>query len=328
LRRKTGRRKEDAEFPMHDSTVPRSARLPPIDVARGVAILAMITYHFAWDLAYHGFVAWDVATDPLWRGYAIVIAASFLAIAGIGLVLASRDGFDGARFSRRVVRIAASAGLVSAVTFLAFPDSFVFFGILHMIALGSVLSLPFLVVPPVATLAVAVVVLLLPRFVSGGVFDVPELAFLGLSTLPPVANDFVPVFPWLAAMLAGVAFGRAIVAGLPPVGTEEPASAPGRLLAWLGRHALAVYLIHQPVLFGLVAAAATYIPASPAVERRAFVTDCVAACSLGPDTCRTYCDCVAEAMDGTSYFTVRGGDPAMSSALMTAVNTCRAPEPP
>jgi hypothetical protein len=33
-------------------------------------------------------------------------------------------------------------------------------------------------------------------------------------------------------------------------------------------------------------------------------------------------------MDGTSYFTVRGGDPAMSSALMTAVNTCRAPELP
>jgi uncharacterized membrane protein len=293
---------------MHDSSRPRPDRLPPIDMARGIALAAMITYHFSWDLAYHTFVDWDVATSPPWRTYAIVIAAAFLVLAGIGLVLAARDGFDGAAFVRRVVRIAAAAGLVSAVTFLAFPDTYVYFGVLHMIALGSVLALPFLRAPIVVTLLAAVAVALAPRVLTGGVPDSPELAFLGLTASPPPANDYVPVFPWFAAMLVGVVAGRLIVSGTLAVGTAAPTGAVGRVLAWAGRRSLAIYLIHQPVLFGLVALAATVLPADPRVERSSFVGDCVKACSLGDDECRAFCTCVAGALDGTGSFSGRRSD--------------------
>jgi uncharacterized membrane protein len=313
---------------MHDSSPSRPDRLPPIDIARGIALAAMISYHLSWDLAYHTFVAWDVTTSPGWRAYAVVIASAFLILSGIGLVLAARDGFDGSAFVRRVVRIAAAAGLVSAVTFLAFPDTYVYFGVLHMIALGSVLAVPFLRAPIAVTLVAAVAVVLAPRVLSGGILDSPELAFLGLTDAPPPANDYVPVFPWFAAMLVGVALGRMVAAGTLAVRTAPPATLAGRVLAWAGQRSLAIYLIHQPVLFGLVALAAMLLPADPAVERSSFVGDCVKACSLGDDDCRAFCTCVAGALDGTGYFSVRGGDPTMSSAVMTAVTTCRPPEPP
>ena len=63
-------------------------------ITGGSAIVAMAAYHFSWDLAYHRLVDWDVAGDPVWRDFARTIAASFLAISGLSLVLARRAGAD------------------------------------------------------------------------------------------------------------------------------------------------------------------------------------------------------------------------------------------
>ncbi len=59
-----------------------------IDVARGVAILAMIVYHFGWDLSFLKLIETNVLAMPAWRWFARAIAGSFLFLSGIGLVLA------------------------------------------------------------------------------------------------------------------------------------------------------------------------------------------------------------------------------------------------
>lgn len=300
-----------------------------VDVLRGVALAAMIVYHFSWDLAYHRLVDWDVAGDPVWRDFARTIAASFLAISGLSLVLARRAGADAGRYVLRIAKIGAAAAAVTAVTYAVFPDSFVFFGILHMIATGAILSAPLLGAPAIVSLALAAAVLWIAATVTHPLFDAPLLWWVGLSTTTPVSNDYVPVFPWLAPMLVGVAFGRLVATGRIRLPSAAPTAAPLRALAAAGRWSLVIYLVHQPLLFGLVAVAASVLPTSPAVERARFVGECRAECVRWDDRpghCERFCGCVASSLDGTSYFSVRGGDPELGTLVATAATTCRTVE--
>ncbi|WP_181700629.1 heparan-alpha-glucosaminide N-acetyltransferase [Chthonobacter albigriseus] len=306
----------------------RVPRIPLIDALRGIAVVAMVVYHFSWDLSYHHFVTWDVVGDPVWRGFAMSIAASFLVLVGVSLSLAAAEGLSWRRILARLARIAAGAVLVSLATYALFPDAWVRFGILHMIAAGSVLALPFPRLPTAATLAVAVLVLLAPRYLTSEAFDHPLLVWTGLQATVPPANDFVPVFPWLAAVLAGVAAGRLIARGSLPLPFWSGETAAGRVLRWLGRWSLLIYLVHQPLLFGITAGFAMLMPADPEVERAKFVGACRLECtreSGNPEACQGFCSCVAASLDGTSFWTVRGGDPDLASLVSTAASGCRVP---
>ncbi|MCA3674660.1 MAG: DUF1624 domain-containing protein, partial [Methylobacterium sp.] len=120
-------------------SLPRFARLPIIDAARGVAIVAMVIYHFGWNLSFLELIPVDLRDFPLWIWFGHAIAASFLALVGVGLVLAHGQGFGRERFLRRLAFVVGAAALVTAGTYLVFPDRFIFFGILHHIALASLL---------------------------------------------------------------------------------------------------------------------------------------------------------------------------------------------
>ncbi len=92
-----------------------------------------------------------------------------------------------------------------------------------------------------------------PHLVAAAPFDAPHLAFLGLGRTAPQTNDYVPLFPWFGLVLAGVALARY---GLPAftrsgAGTWRAEGRLARGLAFAGRHSLAIYLIHQPVLMAL-----------------------------------------------------------------------------
>jgi len=97
--------------------------------------------------------------------------------------------------------------------------------------------------------------LLAPRLFAGPEFNAPALLWIGLGTRAPRTEDWVPLLPWLGVMLLGMAAAGALLARRPAVlGGAVPAAV--RPLAWLGRHSLAFYMLHQPVLIALVAAAA------------------------------------------------------------------------
>ena len=272
-----------------------SPHLPMVDAARGAAILAMIVYHFSWDLRYFGYIAADVAGDLGWRIFARSIAGSFLFLVGVGLVLAARGGRSPARYLRRLAIIAGGAAAITAVTWFVFPDSFIFFGILHHIAVASVLALPFVRAPLALVAAAAAFSALAPPLLAGPAFDSPALLWLGLQTYSPRTNDFVPIFPWFAIVLAGI--GAAKVALRPPAAIAAVLSrpAPGPLI-WAGRNSLAIYLLHQPLLFGLVFIASTVAPSDLRGFEPAFVESCAAACvasDVGADECRGACLCLA-----------------------------------
>lgn len=266
-----------------------------VDVARGCALVAMIVYHFAWDLSFLGFIATDVGREPLWRAFAASIAGSFLFLTGVGLVLAQDAGRGWGAWSRRLGKIALAAAAVSLGTYVAFPDAFVYFGILHMIAVGAILATPFLKAPPLVSALCAAAVFVAPQFVASQAFDTRWLAWIGFARTPPPTVDFEPVFPWFALVLAGVVAARlAVDAGaltrLAAIGGEGRLSRP---LAAMGRRSLLIYLAHQPILLAALYPLSLALPPSTA----AFRAPCVASCAANgadPALCERACLCVAE----------------------------------
>jgi uncharacterized membrane protein len=232
-----------------------AGRLWQVDAARGAGLAAMAGYHIVYDLELFGLVPPGTAVTGVWVWLARATAATFLALAGVSLWLAHGGRVVWPRFWRRLGMVAGAAAAVSAVTAAAIPDAWVFFGILHAIAFGSVAGLAVLRLPWGAVAALAAAVLAADRTLALPAFDLPGLQWLGLGTLPPRSVDFVPVFPWFAAVLAGIAAARAAAAaGLwQRLQRAGPPGPPGRALAWAGRHSLAIYLLHQPVLIAAIA---------------------------------------------------------------------------
>ena len=226
-----------------------SGRVPGIDALRGLAIVAMILYHFAFDLAYFRITTSDFYRDPFWLHARTLILSSFLLLAGISLVLAQRRESGRARFWRHVGTIAACAVAVSLASYRIFPRSYIWFGVLHAIAVSLILIRPLADHPRIA-LAAGIAVIAIGNLATSPWFDRRAWGWLGFMTAKPITEDYVPLFPWTGVMLIGIAAGHALLRiefrAVAPLGRTP------RVLAWLGRHSLAVYMLHQPLLIGLL----------------------------------------------------------------------------
>lgn len=224
-------------------------RVDAVDALRGLALVAMIAYHFCFDLAYLRLAAFDFYRDPWWLHARTAILSSFLLLAGVSLVLAERTVDGRARFWRHVVRIAAGAAVVSLASYLVFPQSYIWFGVLHAIAVSLVLVRPLAQRPRLALFA-GLAVIAAGVTIEAAIFDRPALGWLGFMTAKPRTEDYVPLFPWTGVMLLGIAAGHALLR-TQFRGIAFAARGP-RFLRWMGRHSLALYMVHQPLLLGLL----------------------------------------------------------------------------
>ncbi len=171
---------------------------------------------------------------------------------------------------------------------------------------GQRAGLLFLNLPPGLTAAVAVLVVAAPHYLASDFFNTPILAWVGLSTVPPRSNDYVPLFPWFGAVLAGIAAARIgehlgwlklLSGGIRPHALEKP-------LTFIGRHSLAFYLIHQPVLISLVYVFSLVAPPAQPDLRQVFMQSCVSACMAndGAALCEKFCGCVVTELDKAKLF--------------------------
>lgn len=300
-----------AELTIAGAQAPAKPRLVLVDIARGVAILAMVVYHLAWDLGYFGLISTDVTTDPPWMLFQRSILSSFLLLVGVGLVLGHGAGIRWPAFWRRMGIIVAAALAVTLGTYWMFPEYFVFFGVLHAIALFSLLALPFLRLRLGLVLAAAAFFLVLPLLFTDPLFNARPLAWIGLWTAIPATNDIVPVFPWFGVVLLGVA-GTRLLQASPLIGRVAAWQFGGpisRGLIICGRWSLLIYLLHQPLMLGgLTLLMELQSPVlQPEVLSRAesFVQSCRSTCGAaggGADYCQAYCSCALEQVDGTNLW--------------------------
>ena len=220
-----------------------------IDALRGMAILAMVVYHFCFDLRYFGVTQWDFYRDPFWLNARTLILSSFLLIAGVSLVLADHSRRSPARFWRHVGTIGVCAVAVSAASYVLFPASWIWFGVLHAIVVSLIVARP-LVRHPALALVIGAGVIAAGNLVTHVAFDNRALGWIGFTTTKPRTEDYVPLFPWAGVLLLGIAVGRVLVrTDFRPLNFAEKWP---RWMAWLGRHSLAAYMVHQPVLIGLL----------------------------------------------------------------------------
>jgi len=225
-------------------------RIALIDALRGAAVAAMIVYHLGFDLNYLGWFHHSINSDLRWLTARALILSTFLISVGASFALAEAAESPLKMQLARIVKILAAALLVTAGSWLAFPNSAIYFGTLHAIA---VMSLLLLAVPkgawPACILGVAA--LLVGNAFANAYFDAPGLAWIGLMTHKPVTEDYVPILPWFGACLIGYGLGNKLVGHkrFKDLAQVEPRP---RFLAWMGRHSLAIYLLHQPLLLGLL----------------------------------------------------------------------------
>ena len=117
----------------------KAQRFDSIDALRGVAIVWMTLFHFSFDLNYFGFVRQNFYDDPFWTWQRTLIVSLFLFCAGLGQAIAVQQGQSWARFWRRWAQVAGCAVLVSVGSWFMFPNSFIYFGVLHGIAVMLIL---------------------------------------------------------------------------------------------------------------------------------------------------------------------------------------------
>lgn len=235
----------------------KKQRIWEIDALRGLCILFVFAAHLAFDL--REFLQLDFRLGPL-QALFDYGGAVFIVISGVSATLGSRSFRRGLIvFGYGMVITAVTCGMV--LLDMLDSSNVILFGVLHLLGVCMMLY-PLLKKLPTWLLAVlgAVIVALgywfssfyLPPAV--GRFDPRQLLFLfGLRLSGFTAGDYFPLLPHLGWFMLGIVLGRTVYAEGQTRLPKVPAGVlPLRFLQFAGRHSLELYLIHQPVIFGII----------------------------------------------------------------------------
>ncbi len=286
---------------MGQSEKASGSRIAAIDVARGAALVGMAFYHLSWDFAYFHLAPAEFPVTPPMRLFSHLVAGAFLMLAGASLALAHRETIRWRAFWRRLAIVGGAAALLSLATWLFASDDAIFFGILHCIALSSLLAAPLLRLPAWVGLIVSALVFVAPLVAASPTFNPPALVWIGLGTIPPRTLDWRPLLPWSGFVFLGLALMRINLRRLDgsKLAQWRPAGRASRALAWAGRHSLAIYLIHQPILFAILFAATDLTGVEARWEAGEFAKVCQRECVAGggePEVCAPACACVVQGL--------------------------------
>ena len=236
-----------------------AARYRLLDELRGLDLISMMLYHGMWDVVFLFGVAQKWYTGRPGFVWQQSICWVFILLSGFCLPLGHHP------FRRGAVVFGAGA-LVTAVTLLFLPEDVVWFGVLTL--LGSAMLLTGLVqkwlqkIPPAVGLAVSLILFALTYHTMDGYWGLGPLrwalpqglyanyltAYFGFYPVSFYSSDYFPLLPWLFLFWAGY-YLHPLVGRKRMEPLRRSVCPP---LGWLGRHSLVLYLLHQPVIFGVL----------------------------------------------------------------------------
>lgn len=235
-------------------------RIELIDELRGLAVFCMVFYHGFYTLAF--LVGWDWCRQLL-RFFTPAepwFAGLFVFLSGIAGNLTRSN-------VKRGLRLMVVAVGVSVVTIFVVPSEAIYFGILHLLSISMILVglcrrwLEY--VPIWIGIGICAAIFVFTMDLQYGYFGIGSLPLiwlprswyttdwwmpLGIYSNSFYSADYFPLFPWLFVFLGGFFFGRYAARGQFPAWTYRSHVPP---LAFLGRRALLVYIVHQPAIYGL-----------------------------------------------------------------------------
>ena len=231
-------------------------RIHLLDVLRGVSVFAMVVYHFFWDLGYFNFIDLEKLTQGLPLLFAQCIGASFITISGISFGLASNSKDFSIKFMKRIGILISVCFLITLSTFFLDKSSFIFFGILHLLATCSFIGLFLIKVKHNYILFFLFVFSLIPS-ITKIKYELPSyLIWLGLNIEVPITNDFYPLFPWVSFYIFGLWACKPFRSFIAIKNKSDYSNFNNfthiqKSLLFLGKNSLTIYILHQPIFFSL-----------------------------------------------------------------------------
>ena len=222
-------------------------RIFELDALRGIAILCMVAVHFFMDFALS---SGNEPAPPVqfmlnWGGLFFILLSGVCATLGHHPI---RRGL-----------VVLAAGMVCTLATLLMPvlglgeTLIIRFGILHFLGIAMLLT-PLLNKLPVPwLLPVAAVLILLGFWVDTLQTGYTFLFPLGLRYPGFSSGDYFPLLPNLGYYMAGLFIGKTVYKNkttrLPRVKAD---CLPIRVLCFCGRQSLWIYLLHQPLIYGIM----------------------------------------------------------------------------
>ena len=225
-------------------------RIWELDALRGVCILCVIVVHFLFDLSFFGGL--DL-TLPAWYVFIQEYGgAIFVVLSGVCVTLGSKS-------VRRGLIVFACGMLITAVTYgmyrlgMSGADVVVKFGVLHLLGVCMLVYPAFKKLPPAALALLGLAIAITGYAIRGVVVPQHWLFPLGLTYEGFTSSDCFPLFPQLGYFLIGAAIGKTAYREkrtfLPGAFQQTPVA---RFFCWCGRQSLFIYLLHQPIVYGLL----------------------------------------------------------------------------
>lgn len=242
-------------------------RYPLIDLFRGIAILSMVFYHFLWDLVFLGglVLPWYRGTPGyLWQQS---ICWTFIFVSGFSVALSLRHRKRAAA-AKKALLLMGIGCLITMATLFVMPDHPIWFGVLFLLGSSALVISAFAgrtKLPAPAALLFFALCFVITRNVPSGFLGFEHLtgpalpaflytdglagAFFGFAGKDFFSADYFPFIPWFFLFASGFFTCRLLLrdGALPSLFTAG--SGP---IAFLGRHSLFVYLVHQPLLLLLI----------------------------------------------------------------------------
>ena len=231
-----------------------------LDTLRGLCVISMVLYHAMYDLVYlKGFPAPWYGDWPgyLWQQS---ICWTFILLSGMCWQLSRHH-------VKRGLLLVGCGAAITLITWLVMPSQRILYGVLNLLGLSALLLIPldkvFRKIPAWAGLGGALLLFALTKNVSRGslgfeglvlcrlpswLYATDLLAVVGFPSPSFWSTDYFPLLPWFFLFCAGY-FLWSLLDKSP---RAKELLRPGlRPLSFLGRHSLAIYLIHQPALMAV-----------------------------------------------------------------------------
>jgi len=237
-----------------------SERFWEIDFLRGIAIVLMIVYHLVFDLNYFGLYTTNLDSPPVLL-FLYPIGTTFLLLVGISLTVSYSRAHK--KLSKRQLRLkffkrgtgVFGLGLIITLVTWVYPhNGFIVFGVLHCIGLSILLAYPLIRFRNLP-LILGVLFIILGVFLRiTVVVDFPWLLWLGFVPSYFFTLDYFPLLPWFGVVLIGIFLGNSLYQNNKRkfLLKDHSQFIVNRVVCFLGRHSLIIYLLHQLIIVGLL----------------------------------------------------------------------------
>ena len=230
-----------------------------LDEVRGLAICCMLVFHSLFTVSL--FTASNIPVNLInfFMPAQPFFSWLFVFISGISCNLSHSNLVRGLKLAPVAVALTAVTVVLNHYNIISVID----FGILHLLSVGMILwglaeKLQKKIIPAIG-LAIMFALFLITYSVPYGklafFIKLPEvlyknslLSFVGFPHSTYASDDYFPLIPWLFAFFSGGFLGRIFVTAKFPEFFKKSYVKP---FGFLGRHGLIIYIVHQPVIYGL-----------------------------------------------------------------------------